>query len=85
MNLAICAQLIYSGPLGAESSALIGYLEAVPGVHPIRAGENPATWMLEVTGGASITGKSVAAAVDFAEYYKVIHALPAVISASRFD
>lgn len=85
MNMAVCAQLIYSGPLGAESSALIGYLEAVPGVHPVRAGENPATWMLEVTGGASITGKSVAAAVDFAEYYKVIHALPAVISASRFD
>jgi hypothetical protein len=65
-----CAQLIYSGPLGPESAALIGYLEAVPGVHPIRPGENPATWMLEVTGGASITGKSVAASVDFAEYYK---------------
>lgn len=27
--------------------------------------------MLEVTGGASITGKSKAASVDFAEYYKV--------------
>ena len=65
------AQLIYSGPLGPESSALIAYLEAVPGVHPISAGENPATWMLEVTGGASITGKSKAASVDFAEYYKV--------------
>ncbi|KAK9907686.1 hypothetical protein WJX75_008105 [Coccomyxa subellipsoidea] len=63
-------KLIYSGPLGPESAALIGYLEAVPGVHPIRPGENPATWMLEVTGGASITGKSVAASVDFAEYYK---------------
>ncbi|BDA47962.1 ABC transporter G family member 36 [Coccomyxa sp. Obi] len=64
-------KLIYSGPLGPESSALIAYLEAVPGVHPIRAGENPATWMLEVTGGASITGKSKAASVDFAEYYKM--------------
>lgn len=66
-----CAQLIYSGMLGRESSALIGYLDAVPGVHPITAGENPATWMLEVTGGASITGKSKSASVDFAEYYKV--------------
>lgn len=66
-----CAQLIYSGPLGTQSSALIAYLEDVPGVHPISAGENPATWMLEVTGGASVTGQSRAASVDFAEYYKV--------------
>ena len=50
---------------------LIEYLEAVPGVQHIRAGENPATWMLEVTGGAAVTGKSKAAKVDFAEYYKV--------------
>ena len=34
----------YFGPLGFESSALIAYLEAVPGVQPIRAGSNPATW-----------------------------------------
>jgi len=68
---AVRVQLIYSGPLGTESSALIEYLEVVPGVHPISPGENPATWMLEVTGGASITGKSKAASVDFAEYYKV--------------
>ncbi len=57
--------------MGEQSSALIEYLEAVPGVQPIRSGENPATWMLEVTGGASVTGKSKAAKVDFAEYYKV--------------
>jgi hypothetical protein len=69
-------QLIYSGPLGKESSALIAYLEAVPGVHPITAGENPATWMLEVTGGASITGKSKATSMDFAEYYRVTLFLP---------
>ncbi len=59
--------------MGEQSSALIEYLEAVPGVQPIKAGENPATWMLEVTGGASVTGKSKAAKVDFAEYYKVTH------------
>ena len=64
-------QLIYSGLVGEQSSALIECLEAVPGVQPIRSGENPATWMLEVTGGASVTGKSKAAKVDFAEYYKV--------------
>ena len=68
----VAVQLIYSGLVGEQSSALIEYLEAVPGVQPIKAGENPATWMLEVTGGASVTGKSKAAAkVDFAEYYKV--------------
>ena len=65
------AQLIYSGLLGPQSSVLISYLEDVPGVHPIRPGENPATWMLEVTGGASVTGQSRAADVDFAEYYRV--------------
>ena len=64
-------QLIYSGLVGEQSAALIEYIEAVPGVQHIKAGENPATWMLEVTGGASVTGKSKAAQVDFAEYYKV--------------
>ena len=67
----MAVQLIYSGLVGEQSYALIEYLEAVPGVQPIKAGENPATWMLEVTGGASVTGKSKAAKVDFAEYYKV--------------
>jgi hypothetical protein len=65
--------LIYSGLVGEESSALIEYFSAIPGVQPIESGENPATWMLEVTGGASVTGKSKAADVDFAEYYKVCH------------
>ena len=64
-------QLIYFGSLGQESCDLIRYLEAVPGVPRIQPGENPATWMLEVTGGASITGSSKAAAQDFAELYKV--------------
>ena len=59
--------------MGDHSSALIEYLEAIQGVQPIGPGENPATWMLEVTGGASVTGKSKAAKVDFAEYYKVSH------------
>ena len=83
------AQLIYSGLVGEQSSALIEYLEAVPSVQPIRAGENPATWMLEVTGGASVTGKSKAAKVDFVEYYEVSHQywqnLPAGACIERVD
>ncbi|WIA42005.1 hypothetical protein OEZ86_009302 [Tetradesmus obliquus] len=42
----------YFGPLGDESSQLISYLQCVPGTCPIAAGQNPATWMLEVTGGS---------------------------------
>lgn len=63
-------QLIYSGLVGEQSMALIKYLEAVPGVLPIKAGENPATWMLEVTRGASATENCWTAKVDFAEYYQ---------------
>lgn len=37
-------RLSYFGPLGVESSALTTFLEAQPGVEPIRAGYNPATW-----------------------------------------
>ncbi|KAI3428353.1 hypothetical protein D9Q98_006733 [Chlorella vulgaris] len=48
-------RLSYFGPLGVESSALTTFLEAQPGVEPIRAGYNPATWMLEVTGGSTST------------------------------
>ncbi len=37
-------RLTYFGPLGAESTDLIAYLEGQPGVEPIQAGYNPATW-----------------------------------------
>lgn len=36
--------MTYCGGLGAESSELIAYLQAVPGVTPIQPGANPATW-----------------------------------------
>ena len=36
---------IYAGPLGPESSSLIAYFEAIPGVAKIHEGINPATWM----------------------------------------
>jgi ABC-type multidrug transport system ATPase subunit len=48
-------RLTYHGPLGFESRDLIAYLEALPGVQPIQPGFNPATWMLEVTGGSMST------------------------------
>ena len=38
--------MTYCGPLGEGSSSLIAWLSAVPGVHPIHPGANPATWML---------------------------------------
>ncbi|KAK9811201.1 hypothetical protein WJX73_009709 [Symbiochloris irregularis] len=40
---------IYAGPLGSESSSLIAYFEAIPGVPKIHEGINPATWMLEIS------------------------------------
>mmetsp|Transcript_4643 Transcript_4643/g.13342 ORF Transcript_4643/g.13342 Transcript_4643/m.13342 type:complete len:1521 (-) Transcript_4643:659-5221(-) len=62
-------RMTYFGRLGEQSSELIRYLEAVPGVTPFKPGHNPATWMLEVSGGAASISSS-AAAVDFPEYYK---------------
>ncbi|XP_078161527.1 ABC transporter G family member 36-like [Carex rostrata] len=57
---------IYVGPLGRNSSELIEYFEAVPGVTKIKDGYNPATWMLEVTSGA----QEEALGVDFTQLYK---------------
>ena len=37
-------RLTYFGRLGFESGELIAYLEAQPGVAPIKPGYNPATW-----------------------------------------
>ncbi|GMH32356.1 hypothetical protein BSKO_00190 [Bryopsis sp. KO-2023] len=62
-------RLIYFGPLGYESCRLIQYLEAAPGVPKIEPGYNPATWMLEVTGGAAKT-MVAAADADFPEIYE---------------
>jgi ABC-type multidrug transport system ATPase subunit len=61
-------RLTYFGPLGFESSALIKYLEGYDGVQPIRPGYNPATWMLEVTGGSMATTFE-AAGIDFPQAY----------------
>ncbi|KDD76344.1 ABC-2 type transporter, partial [Helicosporidium sp. ATCC 50920] len=61
-------RVTYFGPLGAESASLLGYLQAVPGVEPCRPGYNPATWMLEVTGG-SMSTTFAAAEHDFPQLY----------------
>lgn len=53
-------RITYFGPLGHESRKLVDYLQAVPGCVKMKEGFNPATWMLEVTGGAiAVTAKAV--------------------------
>ncbi|KAJ8497521.1 hypothetical protein OPV22_008073 [Ensete ventricosum] len=42
-------QLIYGGPLGNLSKTMIQYFEGISGVPNIRDGQNPGTWMLDVT------------------------------------
>jgi ABC-type multidrug transport system permease subunit len=59
-------QLIYVGPLGPQSRALVDYLEAIEGVAKITPGYNPATWMLEVTS----INSAIRLGVDFAEIYQ---------------
>ncbi|XP_020223726.1 pleiotropic drug resistance protein 1-like [Cajanus cajan] len=59
-------QEIYVGPLGRHSRHLIKDFESIEGVSKIKAGYNPATWMLEVT----TTTQELSLGVDFAELYK---------------
>lgn len=64
---------VYAGNLGKDSSDLINYLEGIPGTTPIRDGENPASWMLEVIGAGASAQRS-ASTFDFAEYYHLSRA-----------
>ncbi|KAF4389693.1 hypothetical protein F8388_009826 [Cannabis sativa] len=64
--LKIGGRIIYSGPLGKNSTRVIEYLEGISGVANIRNNCNPATWMLEVTSSSSEAGLEV----DFAKIYK---------------
>uniref|UniRef100_A0A0R0KQH1 ABC transporter domain-containing protein n=1 Tax=Glycine max TaxID=3847 RepID=A0A0R0KQH1_SOYBN len=59
-------QEIYVGPLGHHSSHLISYFEGIQGVSEIKAGYNPATWVLEVTNSS----KEMELGIDFAEVFK---------------
>lgn len=62
-------RLTYFGSLGENSQDLISYLESFPGVPPIKSGYNPATWMLEVTGGSMATTFKPAD-IDFPAEYR---------------
>ncbi len=42
-------EVIYGGPLGYQSSDMVRYFEAIPGVQPISPSANPATWVLEIS------------------------------------
>ncbi|KAJ0409273.1 hypothetical protein P43SY_006770 [Pythium insidiosum] len=68
-------EAVFFGPLGHQSQTMIDYFEAMPGVHKIKDGYNPATWMLEVIGaGVAGADKSQQAVtteeVDFVDLYK---------------
>ncbi|WMV55883.1 hypothetical protein MTR67_049268 [Solanum verrucosum] len=58
-------QVIYAGPLGARSTTMVEYFEAIRGVTKIRECDNPATWMLDVSSSSMETKLDV----DFAEVY----------------
>ncbi|KAH7352828.1 hypothetical protein KP509_19G065900 [Ceratopteris richardii] len=59
-------RVIYAGPLGTRSVDLIKYFEAIPGVHQITDGYNPASWMLDISSPSAEAHLQV----DFADIYK---------------
>nr|XP_043631485.1 pleiotropic drug resistance protein 2-like isoform X2 [Erigeron canadensis] len=58
-------RVTYNGPLGHHSHLLIEYFESIPGVNKIKEGQNPATWMLDVSSSAVESQLGV----DFADIY----------------
>ncbi|XP_048499276.1 pleiotropic drug resistance protein 3-like isoform X2 [Beta vulgaris subsp. vulgaris] len=58
-------RIIYSGPLGQQSSKVIEYFQSIPGMPKIRDNYNPATWILEVTSASA----EIELGIDFAEVY----------------
>ncbi|KAE8711890.1 ABC transporter G family member 37 [Hibiscus syriacus] len=58
--------IIYSGPLGQQSSRVIEYFQNIPGVPKIKDDYNPATWMFEITSQSAEAQTSV----DFSDIYK---------------
>ncbi|CAA7405383.1 unnamed protein product [Spirodela intermedia] len=58
-------QVIYAGPLGQSSRRLIEYFEAISGVPKIKEGQNPATWMLQI----SVPSVEADLNLDFADVY----------------
>jgi len=62
-------EVVFHGDLGKESSHLIEYLERFEATKKIQPGENPATWMLTVTGAGSAESKTKP--FDYAGSYSV--------------
>ncbi|KAG6759850.1 hypothetical protein POTOM_036343 [Populus tomentosa] len=62
----IGGRIIYSGPLGQQSSKVTEYFENIPGVPKIKNRYNPATWMLEVSSKTAEADLGV----DFGEAYE---------------
>ncbi|KAM0019486.1 putative ABC transporter, AAA+ ATPase domain, ABC-2 type transporter [Helianthus debilis subsp. tardiflorus] len=58
-------QVIYAGPLGHHSRLLVEYFQKISGITRIKDGQNPATWMLEV----SSSKVEAQLNVDFASIY----------------
>jgi hypothetical protein len=59
-------ETVFFGPLGENSSNLIHYFERYESTPKIKPGENPATWMLTVTGAGSV---ATTKAFDYAGNY----------------
>jgi len=60
-------QTVFFGPLGENCDNLIHYFEGAQGVTPIKAQQNPASWMLECIGAGTAAVESL---TDFHVYYK---------------
>lgn len=56
--------MVYNGELGLHSRSLVEYLSSIPGTPALPAGANPATWMLQVTGGSMATGGDAASITE---------------------
>ncbi|VAI24826.1 unnamed protein product [Triticum turgidum subsp. durum] len=59
-------QIIYSGSLGPLSSNMIKYFEAIPSVPRIKEGQNPASWVLDISSHTT----EYEIGVDYAEIYR---------------
>ena len=62
-------EVIYNGPLGQQSCALVDYFESIPGVARIAPDYNPATWMLEI----STVSAEMRLHMDLARVYEQSH------------
>ena len=47
---------VYLGPVGARASALVQFVESIPGAHACPKSMNPASWMLDVLAGTDSSG-----------------------------